>query len=325
MLVEAICPIWDVPAERDPIVGNAVTYRSPRTDGAYTLIRAALPMLQNLDEAAKARLTSWVVEQHRAGDESPRITSDTLSLIENKHSMPLNRRFDQLLLFFATRERILGYRLDLGNQHTNQFSDDGAAAAAWTECRTIQELANLCRLLMGRRLVQFNGGELSLTVNGYERLEVLQTQPTVSLQGFVAMWFDTTMDDVYQRGIAPAIEDCRYTPMRIDRKEHINKIDDEIIAEIRRSRFMIADFTCGTISDGERKEAIARGGVYYEAGFARGLNIPVFWTCRKDMIEHVHFDTRQYAHILWEDPDELRKKLKNCIEAVLGTRYISAP
>jgi hypothetical protein len=36
---------------------------------------------------------------------------------------------------------------------------------------------------------------------------------------------------------APAIRDSGYEPMRIDRKEHINKIDDEIIAEIRRSCF----------------------------------------------------------------------------------------
>ena len=43
-----------------------------------------------------------------------------------------------------------------------------------------------------------------------------------------------------------------------------NKIDDEIVAEIRRSKFIIADFSHG--SDG------ARGGVYFEAGFAHGLS-----------------------------------------------------
>ena len=32
-------------------------------------------------------------------------------------------------------------------------------------------------------------------------------------------------------------------PVRIDQKERLNKIDDEIIAEIRRSRFLVADFT----------------------------------------------------------------------------------
>ena len=90
--------------------------------------------------------------------------------------------------------------------------------------------------------------------------------------------------------------------MRIDSKEHSNKIDDEIIAEIRRSRFVVADFTS--------EEDKPRGGVYYEAGFAMGLNIPVIWTCRADMIGNVHFDTRQFNHITWDDPEDLRVKLE---------------
>lgn len=47
--------------------------------------------------------------------------------------------------------------------------------------------------------------------------------------------------------------------MMIGSKEHSNKIDDEIIGEIRRSAFIVADFTGH------------RGGVYFEAGFAMGL------------------------------------------------------
>ncbi|MGO4195686.1 hypothetical protein AB4Z13_10000, partial [Rhizobium sp. YAF28] len=106
--------------------------------------------------------------------------------------------------------------------------------------------------------------------------------------------------------------------LTIDQKEHSNKIDDEIIAEIRRSKFLIADFTCGLVGSGEGITAIPRGGVYYEAGFAQGLGIPVIWCCREDHINHVHFDTRQFNHITWKTPEELREKLKNRISAVLG-------
>jgi hypothetical protein len=55
---------------------------------------------------------------------------------------------------------------------------------------------------------------------------------------------------------------------------HNNKIDDEIVAEIRRSKFLLADFTC-------EKEKV-RGGVYFEAGFGMRLGIPVIWTVAKD-------------------------------------------
>ena len=38
------------------------------------------------------------------------------------------------------------------------------------------------------------------------------------------------------------------------------------------------------------------------------------------MIDKLHFDTRQYNHILWENEnlDEFRKNLTNRIEALIG-------
>lgn len=124
------------------------------------------------------------------------------------------------------------------------------------------------------------------------------------------MWFDDSMVPAWENGIKPAIENTGYTPMRIDQKEHVDRIDDQIIAEIRRSRFVVADFTHG--------EKGVRGGVYYEAGFSHGLDIPVIFTCRKDTLEYIHFDTRQYNHISWEGPEELREKLEARIGAVIG-------
>ena len=50
------------------------------------------------------------------------------------------------------------------------------------------------------------------------------------------MWFGKGMDEVFDKGIKPGIEDAGYDAMRIDRKEDTDKIDDEIIAEIKRSR-----------------------------------------------------------------------------------------
>ena len=116
--------------------------------------------------------------------------------------------------------------------------------------------------------------------------------------------------EVYENGIRPAIEATGYTPSRIDQEAFVGKIGDEIIAQIRRSRFLVADVTHG--EDG------ARGGVYYEAGFAHGLGLQVIFTCRKDLIDKVPFATRQFNHIVWENSDDLRVKLSNRIGSVLG-------
>ena len=134
------------------------------------------------------------------------------------------------------------------------------------------------------------------------------------------MWFDASMEDAFETGFERAISDTGFTAMRIDRKQHNNKIDDEIVAEIRRSRFIVADFTCGKTSVEKGAVSIPRGGVYFEAGFAMGLGIPVIWCCREDCINEVHFDTRQFAHILWSSPADLRKNLYNRIAAVIGIR-----
>jgi hypothetical protein len=60
-----------------------------------------------------------------------------------------------------------------------------------------------------------------------------------------------------------------------------------------------------------------REGVYYEAGFAQGLDIPVIWTVREDWLGKIHFDTRQYNHIHYRTPDELLRALKNRIMATI--------
>ena len=137
-----------------------------------------------------------------------------------------------------------------------------------------------------------------------------QTNGSPGFPGRFTMWFDKSMDDLWENGIKPGIEGAGYEAVRIDRKEHVNKIDDEIIAEIKRSRFVVSDFTHG--------KGGMRGGVYYEAGFAHGMNIPVIFTCREDILEDIHFDTRQYNHIIWKTPEDLKIRLTNRIAAVVG-------
>ncbi|MBN8570781.1 MAG: nucleoside 2-deoxyribosyltransferase [Ignavibacteria bacterium] len=150
-----------------------------------------------------------------------------------------------------------------------------------------------------------DGYSISITMEGWEKIEEIEKEKIDSNQAFVAMWFDKSMNNIYTEGIKPAIEDSKYFPFRIDTKQHNNKICDEIIIEIRRSKFLIADVT------------ELRGGIYFEAGYAMGLGIPVIWTCREDKIHDVHFDTRQYNHIVWKDEKDLYTQLKNRIQATI--------
>lgn len=150
------------------------------------------------------------------------------------------------------------------------------------------------------------GNTAVITLKGWTRLGELAHVSLESSQAFVAMWFAPELEAAWSEGFAPGITDAGFSPVRVDLVEHNGKICDRIIAEIRRSGLLVADFT------GQR------GGVYFEAGYAMGLGIPVIWTCRHDDASKLHFDTRQYNHIIWQTPQELREKLRDRILATVA-------
>ena len=72
-------------------------------------------------------------------------------------------------------------------------------------------------------------------------------------------------------------------------------------------------------------DPVLGGGVYYEAGFARGLGIPVISTCREDERGKLHFDTRQYNHIFWKAPADLADQLHDRVAATALPKGWTAP
>jgi len=119
------------------------------------------------------------------------------------------------------------------------------------------------------------------------------------------MWFHESTRDAFDVGIGPALEATGYRALRIDLVEHNEMVDDRIIAEIRRSGLVVADFT------GQRH------GVYFEAGLAMGEGVPVIRSCHDADVPKLHFDTRQFNHVVWKEPRELREKLEARIRATM--------
>ena len=150
------------------------------------------------------------------------------------------------------------------------------------------------------------------------RLEKIWGKSQDSEQVFVPMWFDSSVDQAYREEIEPAIEAADYRAVRVDGIEHAEKIDDRIIAEIKSSRFLVCDFTCKVYNYSDSPVEVARGEVYFEAGFAQNLNISVIWTCNEDCLDHMHFDIRQFNTIVWNTPEIFREKLQARIEAIIG-------
>ncbi|MGN6207331.1 hypothetical protein [Asticcacaulis sp.] len=326
-MTEGKCAIWGTDLIDQGRAGGSdnISFISPRSGGNYEIIWRLRNEISNLSYEEKLKLTTWLVNERLSGVVWPVIDYDVIEKIKNSHALTTNQRIDRFLLFCFYKKIRPGNAIYEFKKSQDGQSNKGLVSDeiyAWTESLNWSDFIGLRNIISEYGYIyeysifpnvapQYD----TISASGYMRIDALTEVNSNSNQAFVAMWFDPSLDASYENAIEPAIREAGYEPRIIRKVEHNNKIDDEIIAEIRRSKFVIADFTCGFSKDGS--EAIARGGVYYEAGFAQGLGLPVIWTCHEDIISHVHFDTRQYNHIVWKDVADLKEKLLNRIRATI--------
>ncbi len=253
------------------------------------------------------KLSAWIRGNSEAGQPPPVITSETIRDTE-KYLPDYTVLEKQLLLLraLARKSEFPGHEFVV----TPALDYPLAWAAGAKELRF--HLVTLIQrgLLhsIGDTPGEFDnaGVVVNLTAQGWSYLDEHERSNVISDQAFVAMAFADELKAAWVSGIAPALTNVGYRPYRVDATPHIDRIDAKIVSEIRNSRFVVADVTN------------QRPGVYFEAGFAIGLGLPVFWSVHKSDLPNVHFDTRQYNHIVWETPAELCSQLETFVLAVLG-------
>lgn len=322
-LLDEADPVWGaMPATVSNWADDGRDVNCARAGGRYRITGSARATLDTLTVSEKAKLTTLVVDSNRAG-EPPEISTYTFEQVRNARVLTVAERMDRLLAYFAHCNLRPGTPIVwlVGHQVTPETTRSTQEALAWLEAEADHELGAFRDLLQDVGFIRNTGNNVAITPAGFARMDELRRGGAPTNRAFVAMWFGNETRDAYEQGIAPAIAETGFEPVRIDKKEHINKIDDEIVAEIKRSRFVVADFTSSTVQAGEETVYIPRGGVYYEAGLAQGRDIPVIWCVRNDQIDRVHFDTRQFNHIVWESPDDLRMKLRNRIRALFADAH----
>lgn len=284
-------------AQTLPSSFDGVHQSCPRC-GEFRLAGTAAAILrQGIGPEKRALISGWVRDQNNAGS-IPTITTHVLENVLNRPPPPIMERAIAIL---REAERGLSGLGEYFNLNDPRF-----LAASYSYNR--DDVLFLARVLESYDLISCHtlDGLYEILPRGYMKLEEIQGSQSASCYGFIAMWFDDNLTDIYENGFQSGVLSAGYNPLRIDRVEHINRIDDEIIRQINRSKFIVADFTGH------------RGGVYFEAGYALGKGIPVFWACRKSDMGYLHFDIRQFNCIDWESSEDLSKRLSARIEAVLG-------
>ncbi len=292
------CPICETTArEVDSDDGeNQILWECARC-GKYWLFGSGRSPVQNSDPEGRAKISGFVYDQNRNGLE-PKLTRDLLEQVMSRPLPSIGERAERLLTEVVRCQKKLGDHVDI-------FMPEWIAA---THSLDEYELEFLVRMLSERRFIKLlsEAGECEILPDGHIEADKLNRKMTQSDRSFFAMWFDPCLIPAYEQGFELGIMRAGYNPVVMNRVEHVNRIDDEIIARVKTSLFVVADFTGH------------RGGVYFEAGFALGLGLPVIWTCRKDDMENLHFDIRQYNTIDWDDYGDLASRLQYRIEATVG-------
>ena len=127
------------------------------------------------------------------------------------------------------------------------------------------------------------------------------------INGFVAMSFHEEEEPAlvdYFESMKRAVKESKLpiNLTRIDLLEGDDEISQQIIDEIFKSDFILADFTLNPRN------------VYFEIGVARGCGKVVLQTARSDTV--LEFDIRNWRTIFYKNATELERKLKNSIEDI---------
>ena len=300
------CPICKLEADKVRVWdnGESLTLKCGRCHN-FNITHTAATIAEKKELGPK--LSAWIRERSETGGEVPEINPNTLKEVEA--ALPSYRVAEKQLLLLRAFERRTGFP---GQAVGIVPHLDYPLAWAARE----DEFRYLLRFLIERGLIRRTDGppdlsdsfvfKFELTADGWNFLDERARSSVISDQAFVAMAFAPELRPVWEIGIRPAITKAGFVPYRVDAEPHIERIDTKIITEIKNSRFLVADVT------------LQRQGVYFEAGYALGLGLQVFWCVRKDDLTNVHFDTRQYNYIVWESEQHLAEQLYLFVNAIVG-------
>lgn len=238
-------------------------------------------------------------------------------IIESWYPKTFSERVDYILLFLNDHIKHIGQQTSLSHQEALSalFVDRKELdnnTGKWIErnpndCE--QEIQYMLDYLFRNSYVGYKNTHLeeewlciSLTPEGYTRVDDLQKNTSYGRQVLVAMKFGDETKPL-REAIRKGILNAGYEAIFIDEVQHNDFITPELLKYIRDSKFVVVDLTH------------QNNGAYFEEGYAMGLGKPVIQLCRKDT--QLHFDIAQKNTIIWETEDEIPERLANRIKATI--------
>lgn len=275
---------------------------------SYTISRELFDDLSEMKQTFNHHLVSAVIKELSLDRNEIVITSENYEHFLYSSLIPngLKDKEDKLIRYLYKTSTYFGEKIGLYLHSDKQFDYN------ITYSKDVDEIKNLLQSLDQEGIVDgdyASGGDgrvyYNLTSMGYKYAESLITKNENSKKCFIAMSFDDELLNQIANHVIPHIRETGFNPVLVKDVAHNDDVVDRIIYEIKTSRFVIADFTQ------------LKGGVYYEAGLAKGFGLEVIHSVRQDFIDQLHFDTRNTNHIVWENSEDLGVKLRDRILATI--------
>lgn len=230
-------------------------------------------------------------------------------IVETWYPKTFAEKVDMFLLGLDSRANFMGESIILTEEQINSACfvfrrPDGPMKNI--DGIALEQRKYFLKYLLDKDLVQVKNTMCTILPEGQKRIDELQKNRSENSKNiFVAMAFSDDMKNVREK-IKEAIISCGYIPRIMDEIQHNHQIVPEMLYEIKKAKCVVAELSKHN------------NGAYYEAGFALGTGKEVIHLCKKSSFdEDGHFDVKQVNTILWDNEDEIVKKLSDRIKATI--------
>ncbi len=307
------CPVCLNSADRSSEDQNDVATIDCPQCGVFTVTHEALRELtaNRVDGAwarPRAEMSAWILRNPNV-----LISSDVLEDLLSLPASPLLERVSRLMTLVERVTDYLSQEVELSERRLQGVSssvhgEELGALLSYVRSRgwIAVDLPSAGCALPDRLRVR-------LTSEGLIELDGKRARFTRLSHACIAMGGDEALEDAYVRGTETAIRLAGYEPVGLPRTPEEGLPDDAVAAAIRGCRFVVIDAT------------LKHESLFYVAGFAAALKLPIIWTCREDVREGLPAGVLQPACILWSSAEDLRDRLTSRIKSLLGIGPITPP
>jgi hypothetical protein len=328
---ETKCPLTGLDATIIPPRGNYTTYEVKDLKLQYSVSPIVLEALEakkrnNEDfDLEKGKLLYWVNNEWQkvikeTSLKIPMIDSQLIN--ESNELSPLrlkitpNQKLDWLLEYIYHDMESLGTRKSIPHHELFPILATVEASEVDILMKILTKRKHCLEYTRSQGFASYPF-EIETTLEGFEAYEAYKEGKAHSNFGFMALKFSTDdyispADEIYKNYWKKAVQEAGYPLNALYEKSEAGNINNSMEAQIRKCKFLIADVTPPEDTDTPNPN------VMWEAGFAEGLNKPVFYVCdknkkpKKRVFDIDHHNTLYYdTSKMKEDCEELKATIFN--------------